>query len=90
MGRLLGLLFVEVSYAVFFAAFLYAIGFVDNLVVPKTIESGTPGALIASLVIDALLLGVFALQHSVMATPAFKAAWTKIVPPAIERSTYVL
>ncbi|HEX2816999.1 MAG TPA: hypothetical protein VHN39_11420 [Phenylobacterium sp.] len=77
------------SYAVFFAAFLYAIAFVDNAVVPKTIDSGSVGVFLPTLIVDTLLLGVFAIQHSVMARPAFKAWWTKIVPPAVERSTYV-
>jgi methanethiol S-methyltransferase len=89
-GILMGA-YAALTYVFFFLTFLYAIAFVDDLpFAPKTLDSGVQGPLLPTLVIDALLLGLFAVQHSVMARPAFKRWWTRFVAPPVERTTYVL
>jgi protein-S-isoprenylcysteine O-methyltransferase Ste14 len=90
LGRLLALLYGVVSYLIFFITFLCAIGFVEDLVVPQTIDAGPVTPWPQALVINLVLMSVFAIQHSVMARPAFKQWWTQLVPASVERTTYVL
>ncbi|MCH7848684.1 MAG: isoprenylcysteine carboxylmethyltransferase family protein [Planctomycetes bacterium] len=90
MGRVITFIYGLICYLAFFGTILYAIGFIENMVVPKGIDDGTVGSAGQSILINVLLLGAFALQHSIMARPAFKVWWTKIIPKQIERSTYVL
>jgi methanethiol S-methyltransferase len=89
-SRIAAFVYGSVCYLVFFATFLYAIGFLGNFGVPKPMDSAPHSSFLNAVLIDVALLGIFALQHSIMARPWFKALWTRMVPTPVERSTYVL
>ena len=88
--RLLTLCYGGLAYLIFFGTFLYAVGFVSGYVVPKTVDTGSTSSLTTALLINLVLMSIFAVQHSGMARQGFKKLFTRFASPAIERSTYVL
>jgi len=90
MSKILSFIYGVVCYLAFFVAFLYLIGFVGDMVVPKAIDSGAESGVAQSVLTNIALVSLFAVQHTIMARPAFKRWWTKVIPVQVERSTYVL
>ena len=90
MKRKLYFLYGVVNHLLFLGVFVYLLGFLANVLVAKSIDSGPTGPVAAAVTVNLLLMGLFAAQHSIMARPAFKKVWTRIIPQPIERSTYVL
>jgi protein-S-isoprenylcysteine O-methyltransferase Ste14 len=90
IGRAAAVIYGLASYLIFSLSFAYTPAFIGNFLVPKTIDAGPDSDVMHAILIDTILLGVFALQHSVMARPSFKRWWTRIIPRSCERSTYVL
>ena len=90
IGRAAAVIYGLASYLIFSLSFAYTPAFIGNFLVPKTIDTGPDSGVAHAILVDAILLGIFAIQHSVMARPAFKRWWMRIVPRSCERSTYVL
>lgn len=90
MGRGIAFIYGVASYGIFFLTFLYIVGFLGNLVVPRSVDVGPAASMATAFVINFVLIALFGIQHTVMARPGFKKWWTKVVPESIERSTYVL